>query len=134
MKPSIILSPADAASIRNLLDTRESHPGLPPASRAAIDRLLTDSSACGLDEILESHVGLYEPVTLRNPNDSSDWYRMEIVLPADADVDQDRISLAHPMCLAILGRRLDEAVEWDTGHGLRRMRIAEVDKAAFAFA
>lgn len=134
MKTSITLSPADAASIRNLLDTREPNPGIPPASRTAIDRLLKNSSACDHDEILESHVGLYESVTLKNPNDSSDWYQMEIVLPADANVDQDRISLAHPMCLAILGRRLDEAVEWDTGHGLRRMRIAAVDKAAFAFA
>ena len=84
------------------------------------------------DAILENHVGLHDPVTLVNPDDSSDWYRMEIVEPTEADLDRDRISLCHPMCLAVLGRRLNEAVEWDTGHGLRRMQIAAVDKAALA--
>lgn len=73
-------------------------------------------------------MGLHDLVTLVNPDDSSDWYRLEIVKPTNADVDRDRISLCHPMCLAVLGRRLDEEVEWDTGHGLRRMQIASVVK------
>jgi transcription elongation GreA/GreB family factor len=132
MKTSMILSAADAASIRRLLDTGDPRSGIPPNSRPAIERLLATAKVTEDDAILEIHVGLHESVTLVNPDDSSDWYRMEIVEPSAADVDRDHISLCHPMCLAVLGRRLDEEVEWDTGHGLRRMRVAALDKAALA--
>jgi transcription elongation GreA/GreB family factor len=127
-----MLSTGDAASIRGILDTRDPRRAVPRSARAEIERLLSTSRVSGDDTILGSHVGLYDPVTLVNPDDSSDWYRMEIVEPAEVDLDRDRISLCHPMCLAVLGGRLNEVVEWDTGHGLRRMRIASVDKASLA--
>jgi transcription elongation GreA/GreB family factor len=132
MNTTITLSAADATSIRRLLDTGNPRSGIPPNARPGIERLLSTSRISEDDAILENHVGLHDPVTLVNPNDSSDWYRMEIVEPAEVDLDRDRISLCHPMCLAILGARLDEEVEWDTGHSLRRMRIASVVKAALA--
>lgn len=132
MKTSITLSAADAASIRKLLDDGDHRPGIPPTTRAAIERLLAASRTSADEALLKNHVGLHDPVALVNPDDPSDWYRMEIVEPAEADLDSDRISLAHPMCLAVLGRRLDEPVEWDTGHGMRRMRIAAVGEAALA--
>jgi len=132
MKHPITLSAADAASIRRLLHAGEPHHGIPPISRAALQDLMAASRVSDDDTVLENHVGLHDPVTLVNPGDSSDWYRMEIVTPAETDVDRDRISLAHPMCLAVLGRRLDEPVEWDTGHGIRRMRISAMEKAALA--
>lgn len=133
MKTTITLSAADAATIRELVDHGTPYPGISAASRARLKDLLAVARVCDEDDAnLDNHVGLHDPVTLINPRDSSDWYRMEIVAPTEADVDRDRISLAHPMCLAVLGRRLDAEVEWDTGHGIRHMRIAELDKAALA--
>lgn len=132
MNTSIMLSAADAASIRRLLDTGNPRSGIPPNARPGIEHLLATSLVSEDDAILENHVGLHDPVTLVNPHDSSDWYRMEIVEPTEADVDRDRISLCHPMCIAVLGRRLNETVEWDTVHGLRSMRIAAIDKTLLA--
>lgn len=132
MKTSITLGAADAATIRELVDHGTPYPGIPAASRTRLGHILATSRVSDDDAILEKHVGLHEPVTLVNPDDAADWYRMEIVAPSEADVDEDRIPLTHPMCLAVLGRRINEAVEWDTGHGIRHMRIAAVDKAALA--
>jgi transcription elongation GreA/GreB family factor len=132
MNTSSTLSAADAASIRRLLDARDPRHGIPPTARAALDHLLAISQVSSDDAVLENHVGLHDPVTLVNPDDSSDWYRMVIVTPTEGDVDQDRIPLSHPMCLAVLGRRLNEPVEWDTNHGIRRMRIAELEKNTLA--
>ena len=132
MKHSITLSAADAALIRKLLDSGDLRSGIPPNYRPAIERLLVTAQVSENDAVLECHVGLHKPVTLVNPGDSSDWYRMEIVKPAEADVDLDRISLCHPMCIAVLGRRLDETVEWDTGHGIRRMRVTALEKTVLS--
>ena len=132
MNTPITLSAADVASIRRLLDPGNLRSGIPPNARPELERLLNRSRVSEDNSTLENHVGLHDLVTLVKPDDSSDWYRMKIVVPANADVDRDRISLCHPMCLAVLGRRLDEEVEWDTDHGLRRMQIASVVKTEFA--
>lgn len=132
MNTPITLSAADVASIRRLLDPGNLRSGIPPNARPELERLLNKSRVSEDDSTLENHVGLHDLVTLVNPDDSSDWYRLEIVEPTNADVDRDRISLCHPMCLAVLGRRLEEVVQWDTGHGLRRMQIASVVKTELA--
>ncbi len=134
MKNKLILSAADAAEIRRLIDPAEPHPGISATARNMLANLLEIARVTDNEARLENHVGLNDPVTLTNPDDTSDWYRMEIVIPTDADVDHDRISLSHPMCLAVLGRTVGEAVEWDTGHGVRHMRIAAFDKAGMACA
>lgn len=129
MKTSIIINPADAGTILKFLDPGEPHRGIPPSALAALGDLLAIARVSEDDGVLENHVGIHDPVTLVNPADASDWYRMEIVSPGEADVDVDRISICHPMSLAVLGRRRNVEVEWDTGHGVRHMRIAEVEKS-----
>ena len=131
---TIALSTHDAASIRKLLRQAEiTAAGLPPPACLALENLLEHASILDPEHpALESRVGLCDPVTLISPEDRSDWYQMEIVPPAEACVDEDRISLAHPMSLAVLGRRLGETVQWDTGHGLRTMRLESIEKAALA--
>ena len=131
---TIALSTHDAASIRKLLRQAEiTAAGLPPPACLALENLLEHASILDPEHpALESRVGLCDPVTLISPEDRSDWYQMEIVHPAEACVDEDRISLAHPMSLAVLGRRLGETVQWDTGHGLRTLRLESIEKAALA--
>ena len=135
-KHAIALSHQDAASIRKLLRQAEiTAAGLPPPACVALETLLEHASILDPEHpALEARAGLCDPVTLVSPDDRSDWYRMEIVPPAEACVDEDRISLAHPMSLAVLGRRLGETVQWDTGHGLRTMRLESIEKAALASA
>ena len=129
MKTSIIINSADAGTIVKFIDPGEPHPGIPPSAVAALRDLLAIARVSEDDGELENHVGIHDPVTLVNPADASDWYRMEMVPHGEADVDMDRISICHPMSLAVLGRRRNAEVEWDTGHGVRHMRIAEVEKS-----
>ncbi len=129
MKTSIIINPADAETIKNLIDPDDPPAGMTPTALSALRDMLATARVSKDDEILENHVGLHDPVTLVNPADASDWYRMEIVPPADADVNMDHISICHPMSLAVFGRRRNAEVEWDTGHGIRHMRIEEIGKS-----
>lgn len=127
--PLLLLATADAAAIRHLLDHGTPGSGIPPTSRTALERLLARSEIGDDPATRNHHVGLGDRVTLVNPDDATDWYRMEIVLPSEADIEQERISICHPMSLAVLGRPIDELAEWDTGHGLRRMRIVALEQA-----
>ncbi len=132
MNTNTLLNAADAAVIRKLLNVWDPRSGVPPNARPAVEHLLASSGVSENSAILEHQVGLHDVVTLVNPRDPSDWYRMVVVEPASADLDRDHISFCHPMCLAVLGRRLDDEVEWDTGHGVRCMRIASLDKVGIA--
>ena len=109
---TIALSTHDAASIRKLLRQAEiTAAGLPPPACLALENLLEHASILDPEHpALESRVGLCDPVTLISPEDRSDWYQMEIVPPAEACVEEDRISLAHPMSLAGSPPRRDRAM------------------------
>ena len=51
-------------------------------------------------------------------------------MPAEADLDQDLISVLTPIGLAVLGRRIGERISWETPAGTREMTITAVRKQA----
>lgn len=130
MKTTHLLSKPDVSALRSLVDHADFLPKLQPDQRDALLRLLETTQTTADESILEDRVGLHDKITLVCCDDPTDWYQMEIVLPQEADVDADRISILHPMCLATLGRRLEEEVSWDTSHGIRTMKITRIHKEA----
>ncbi|MGC4016529.1 MAG: GreA/GreB family elongation factor [Luteolibacter sp.] len=81
---------------------------------------------------LENRVELHDRVTLVSPVDASDWFQLEIVLPAEADLDQDRIPVTSAVSLAVLGQKVGERAVWETQAGTREMTIASLQKKAVA--
>ena len=79
---------------------------------------------------MECRVALGDRVTLVSPLDSRDWYEPEIVMPGEADLDQDLISILTPMGFAILGRRIGDRASWETPIGTREMTITSVRRHA----
>lgn len=49
-----------------------------------------------------------------------------LVLPADADITQGKISILAPIATALLGYREGDEIEWPTPGGWRRLRIVKV--------
>tara|TARA_R110002111_G_scaffold83523_1_gene131256 strand:- start:65 stop:481 length:417 start_codon:yes stop_codon:yes gene_type:complete len=49
-----------------------------------------------------------------------------IVYPAEADFDEDRISILAPLGTALLGYRVGDTLEWDMPGGRRRYKIASI--------
>jgi regulator of nucleoside diphosphate kinase len=120
---------ADELSLASLLDPG-SLPRLAGEPRAALVAVLAEASVSNDVSELECRIGIGDRITLVSPVDSRDWYKPEIVLPHDADLDADRISVLTPVGLAVLGRRIGERVSWETPAGERRMTITAVQKHA----
>ena len=49
-----------------------------------------------------------------------------LVVPAEANLEQQKISILAPIGTAILGYRVGDAVEWRTPAGIRKLQIEEI--------
>ena len=49
-----------------------------------------------------------------------------IVYPAEADIDEDRISVLAPLGTALLGYRVGDTLKWQMPMGVRHYEIAEI--------
>ncbi|BCU79292.1 hypothetical protein llg_40070 [Luteolibacter sp. LG18] len=105
---------------------------IPPLLTGDQRRALTQWTDRGLvtfdDSELADRVELHDRVTLVSPVDPADWFQLEIVLPSEADIDQDRIPVTSAVSLAVLGRKTGERAEWETQAGTRAMTIASLQK------
>lgn len=124
-----LLNEADLSSLESLLES-SSFPRLSPEHRDAVAKFLAETSSTREAAELECRIALGDQVTLVSPADSRDWYKPEIVMPADANLDEDLISILTPVGLAVLGRRIGEQVSWELPSGTRQMTITAVRKHA----
>jgi regulator of nucleoside diphosphate kinase len=129
MKPLRLLDEADRLRLESLLDP-ESLPRLVGEQRGALTAALAEAGITRDPAELESRIGIADRITLVSPSDSRDWYQLEIVLPQEAEIDADKISVLTPVGLAVLGRRMGDRVSWETPAGERVMTITAVLKHA----
>lgn len=66
--------------------------------------------------------------------DTGERMRFTLVLPAEADIDEGRISVFAPLGTAMLGYRVGDKFEWPVPHGLRRLQVTNVSHADAALA
>ncbi|GAA5118816.1 GreA/GreB family elongation factor [Luteolibacter yonseiensis] len=128
MKPLILLNEADQSCLHSIIH-RNSRPPYPDPEQAdRLNHLLASSRPPTAGEKLLTHVEIGDHTTLISPLDSQDYYKFRIVMPDEADIDLDHISIFTPIAAAVLGRPVGEMVEWETPIGQRRMRIIAVRK------
>jgi regulator of nucleoside diphosphate kinase len=120
-----LLNEADLSRLEALVESR-----LTPDHRNALNTFLAETSPTSDPLEMECRVALGDRVTLVSPLDSRDWYKPEIVMPGEADLDQDLISILTPMGFAILGRRIGDRATWETPIGTREMTITSVRRHA----
>ncbi|MCW1924800.1 GreA/GreB family elongation factor [Luteolibacter arcticus] len=131
---SLRLFDADGhARLRHLLDTTDT-PRPTPDQRKLLAALLEESSITRNPDELANRIAPGDRVLLVSPDDPRDWYELELVMPHDADVDADRISLLTPLGLALLGQRKGAIVAWEVPAGMREMKIESIVKLASALA
>lgn len=56
----------------------------------------------------------------------SDEFDYTIVYPADADIEQGRLSVLAPIGTALLGYRVGDVVSWRVPAGMKKFRIEEI--------
>ncbi len=128
MKTNLLLLEADHARLLDLLN--EGMPRPTGEAREALAALLAQAKVTARIEEADDRVGLHDRITLISPLDPEDWIEFEVVLPTEADVDADRISVLAPISLAVLGRRSGDPVAWEAPGGLRKLVISAVRKQA----
>jgi regulator of nucleoside diphosphate kinase len=50
-----------------------------------------------------------------------------LVYPVDANMQEGRISVFHPLGVAMLGQRIGDKIEWTVPYGVRRFEVAAVE-------
>ena len=56
----------------------------------------------------------------------------QIVMPAEADIQENRISILTPMAAAISGFKADDEVSWKMPSGLKRLKVVAVENTQTA--
>lgn len=128
MKKNLLLSEPDHARLLSLLN--EEVPRPTGTQREALEAFLSRCATASRPEAMEDRVGLGDRVTLISPLDPDDWIELEIVPPAEADLDADRIPVTAPISLAVLGHSSGDPVAWEAPGGVRKMLISAVRKRA----
>ena len=59
--------------------------------------------------------------------ESGETLTLTLVFPADANVEEGKISVLAPIGAGMLGYRVDDEFEWNVPAGVRRMRVTRVD-------
>jgi regulator of nucleoside diphosphate kinase len=59
--------------------------------------------------------------------ESGETVTFTLVFPAEANIEEGKISVLAPIGAAMLGYRVDDEFEWNVPAGLRRMRVTRVD-------
>ncbi|WP_411827834.1 GreA/GreB family elongation factor [Luteolibacter sp. AS25] len=130
MNSSINLKEADELRLKMLLN-REMPPPFPDvAVKQAIEGLMRAAKPVSGIIAGDTRAGFYDTVTLVSPNDSKDFFKFSMVMPHEANVDKDLISIFMPVSLAVLGRKCGETVAWETRAGERSMQIISLEEVA----
>jgi regulator of nucleoside diphosphate kinase len=58
--------------------------------------------------------------------DSGEEMEFTLVLPADADINDGKISVLAPLGTAMLGYRIGDTFEWPVPYGVRRLKVIKV--------
>jgi Transcription elongation factor, GreA/GreB, C-term len=130
MNTSILLCGADLLRLRSIIQHEQPPPYPLYAEQQLLEALLNSAKSSERSEALEQRAGFHDEVTLVSHVDSRDYFKLIPVLPHEADLDADRISICKPICAAVLGRKTGDLIQWDTPGGPRAMRLISIRKHA----
>lgn len=128
---NIVISTTDRERLWRLMDSARLDLRISAASIAALESELARAEVVEPDELPIDVVTMGSTIWFRDlETDEVEQYTL--VLPSEADVLRDRISVLAPIGTALLGYRLGDVVEWRVPSGKRRMEIVKVNQRLHA--
>jgi regulator of nucleoside diphosphate kinase len=122
---TILISDADHQRLEALIESIRYNASLRDDYLDALEGELKRAQVVPQSDMPPEVITMNSVVRLRDlESDETEEY--ELVYPADADMERDRISVLAPIGTAILGYRLGDVIEWPVPAGLRRLRVEEV--------
>ncbi|WP_374165293.1 GreA/GreB family elongation factor [Arcticibacter sp. MXS-1] len=83
------------------------------------------------DELPENVICLDSQVEIADVS-SRQKFTFQIVLPSEANMKQNRISVFAPIGIALLGYQTGSVVEWEMPTGLKKFEVLKVTQKEFA--
>jgi regulator of nucleoside diphosphate kinase len=119
LSPDIVLSTEDHRKLSQL-----AHAGISVASTVADDLLyeLDRASVVPPEQLPRDAVRMGSSVRYRT--DDGDQREVTLVFPADADIDQNRVSVMTPIGAALIGLRKGQSITWIARDGRKHMLTA----------
>lgn len=124
-KKQIVVTRQDLERLRALInDARQSH-SESDKHLSALERELSEAVVVDPKEVPPDVVTMNSTVKVKvgGSRRQDEW---TIVYPAEADIEEDRISVLAPLGTALLGYRVGDTLEWEVPAGVRRYKIARI--------
>ncbi len=117
------ISRADMKCLRSLVRRESTSEDAPSESLCKLEDTL--DSAVELDIIPTTVVALGNQVSVKNM-DSGDESVYTLVLPSQADIRENMISILAPLGMALLGRSIGDVIQFDAPGGTRTFRLLRI--------
>jgi regulator of nucleoside diphosphate kinase len=125
---SIIITEFDRGKLSELITIAEKTPRHGFGDLHALQGELDRAKIVADEDVPAGVITLYCRAELLDL-DTGEQMEFTLVLPAEADVDEGRISVLAPLGTAMLGYRVGDKFEWQVPHGLRRLQVTNVSQA-----
>jgi len=81
--------------------------------------------------VLDPHDVPHDVITMNSSAelvdlDTGEILTLTVVFPADADMEQNKISVLAPIGAAMLGYRLGDEFQWNVPQGIRRIKVIKI--------
>ena len=121
---TIIVSEQDLTRIRSYLGDSTYASNLPNYLRK-LNRELETAEVLSPDQVPSNVVAIDSRVEFTDL-DSDETFHYTLVLPSQANIDKQRMSITVPMGAALLGYKEGDTVEWPVPGGTARIHIDRV--------
>jgi regulator of nucleoside diphosphate kinase len=124
---NILISTTDRERLCQLMNSARLDPRISAASIAALESELARAEIVEPDELPIDVVTMGSTIWFRDL-ETEEVEQYMLVLPSEANVMRDQISVLAPIGTALLGYRLGDIVKWRVPSGKRRMEIVKVNQ------
>src|SRR5690242_18042948 len=122
---TIQITERDMGTLRELLAAGSIAQSRDQSHLEMLRRELDHADVVHPNDIPPDVITMHSHVAIRDLN-TGKQAAYELVLPAEADIDQNRISVLAPIGTALLGYRKRDIVEWPVPGGVRRLKVEDV--------
>ena len=127
MKPTPVLTSTDYNILRELTKNAKDSTNI---REIALLTQELDRAIINKDGIVDqSIVRMNSQVTIEDVK-SKQQMKVQIVMPSQANLKEGKVSILAPLCVAIIGFKENEEVEWQLPSGIKTLKIITVVNAS----
>ena len=127
MKPTPVLTSTDYNILRELTKNAKDSTNI---REIALLTQELDRAIINKDGVVDqSIVRMNSQVTIEDVK-SKQQMKVQIVMPSQANLKEGKVSILAPLCVAIIGSKENEEVEWQLPSGIKTLKIITLINAS----